>query len=377
MRTRASSVCAKATLGPNAATAATTTAAATRIVCSSDFRGPRLGRARARPNESAMVACRHAKALYFPWNLRLSCRRPAGSEASYLHLRRIRLMLRSFAFRGLALPGLCSLPRRARRALRAPCRPASPPGRSTANPDGSTLKVTAPSRCRRSTATAPRRCGPTFTLEQRQRQVFTTVRRLPLQLSSGRRRAWASASSRRAAAGRPVYETDVDFAFDSRLPVARARRAAGPTPGRGRRSAQFKTPLRPVAGGPFTGGVGPQRSIFFDEAFDIIVRIHNELRINLGPRLDARVPRRLPVRGGRRHPLRPPALQPGGPDPSWCVKDAGGGRPPSDDVLVLLPVARRVGPRRRRRRQRLLLPRRLPRRAAGRSRTSIRRRSAR
>ena len=30
-----------------------------------------------------------------------------------------------------------------------------------------------------------------------------------------------------------------------------------------------------------------------------------------------------------------PRFNAAGPDPSWCVKDAGGGRPPSDDVLVL------------------------------------------
>ena len=29
-----------------------------------------------------------------------------------------------------------------------------------------------------------------------------------------------------------------------------------------------------------------------------------------------------------------PRFNPQGPDPGWCVKDAGGGRPPSDDVIV-------------------------------------------
>ena len=90
-----------------------------------------------------------------------------------------------------------------------------------------------------------------------------------------------------------------------------------------------------MAGGAFTGGVGPQRSIFFDEALGIIIRIHNELRIDLGSRssrefrVDFLFAAVAAIHYGH------PRFNPAGPDPSWCVKDAGAGRPPSDDVLVL------------------------------------------
>jgi hypothetical protein len=100
----------------------------------------------------------------------------------------------------------------------------------------------------------------------------------------------------------------------------------------------FRTLVQPVAGGGAPGGtgtVGPQRAIQVNEAFGIIVRIHNEGRYDLGSNSsrDYRVNFLFGAVAAIHYGH--PRWNAAGPDPSWCVKDAGGGRPPSDDVLVL------------------------------------------
>jgi len=102
----------------------------------------------------------------------------------------------------------------------------------------------------------------------------------------------------------------------------------------------FLTPLAPVTvtapttTTPNTGTVGPARSIGFQEAYNIIVKIHNEGRFNLGgsSSRDYRVNFIFGAVAAIHYGH--PRWNPQGPDSNWCVKDAGGGRPPSDDVLV-------------------------------------------
>jgi hypothetical protein len=93
------------------------------------------------------------------------------------------------------------------------------------------------------------------------------------------------------------------------------------------------TPTGPTTG-PTNGTIGPARVISFNEAFNIIVAVHNGGRFNLGSGssreyrvafLDGAV---AVIHYGHAR------YNPQGPDTNWCVKDAGGGRPQSDDVLV-------------------------------------------
>jgi hypothetical protein len=80
--------------------------------------------------------------------------------------------------------------------------------------------------------------------------------------------------------------------------------------------------------------VGPPRSIGINEAWSIIVDVHNRLGYDLGSsstreqRVDFLWTAVATIHYGH------PTFNPRGPDSNWCVKDAGGGRPPSDDVLV-------------------------------------------
>jgi len=103
----------------------------------------------------------------------------------------------------------------------------------------------------------------------------------------------------------------------------------------------FITVLAPVTvtaptttGTTNNGTIGPARSISFNEAFNIIVSIHNGMRVNLGGsssrdyRINFLFGAVAAIHYGHAR------WNPQGPDSNWCVKDAGGGRPPSDDVLV-------------------------------------------
>jgi hypothetical protein len=95
-------------------------------------------------------------------------------------------------------------------------------------------------------------------------------------------------------------------------------------------------PVVVVAPTPTTteGTIGPRRTISFTEAYNIIVRIHDQGRFNLGGsssrdyRVNFLFGAVAAIHYGHAR------WNPQGPDSNWCVKDAGGGRPPSDDVLV-------------------------------------------
>jgi hypothetical protein len=134
-----------------------------------------------------------------------------------------------------------------------------------------------------------------------------------------------------------VIETDLAYATSFQWRV-RAELDGSPGPYSG--LASFSTPDAPASdvaapSGPSTGGsVGPNRSIGLNEAFNIIVNVHNTLRWNLGgsSSRESRVDF-LNAAVGAVH-YGHPRFNPQGGDSGWCVKDAGGGRPPSDDVLV-------------------------------------------
>ncbi len=212
--------------------------------------------------------------------------------------------------------------------------PSAASGSATANPDGSTLKVTAP------VIVSPR--GGDQVDTRRPDLVFTnatakfTAAALQYRLETFDA-AGTFLGARLVPQGtgsQSTFPSEVDLAYDT-VYAWRVRAEFDGQAGPWSATESFKSPVRPAAGGPVTGGVGPQRSINYPEAAGIIINIHNTLRIDLGSRstrefridfLNAAV---AAIHYGH------PRFNAAGPDPSWCVKDAGGGRPQSDDVLVL------------------------------------------
>lgn len=202
-------------------------------------------------------------------------------------------------------------------------------GAAAANPDGSRLKVTAPA------IVSPR--GGTQIATRRPELVFThAVGRFVAVVPQYRIEAFDAAGTlllaqvvNQGSGGQTSWAYTSDLPFNTTFSW-RVRAELDGQAGPWSTTESFRTPPAPEI-----PDVGPPRSISINEAFDIMVRIHNDLRIDLGSRStrDFRIAfwsaAVAAVHYGH------PRFNPRGPDASWCIKDAGGGRPVSDDVIVL------------------------------------------
>ena len=244
-------------------------------------------------------------------------------------------MLRRHTTLGLAAATL-ALALGCSQSPQSPVSPSAAAGSAAANADGSTLKVSAPNVVSPVNNDVQSSRRPTFTFQHSAGKFQTVAVAYRLEILDKDGNLVTAKSANPDAGGQTVYSLDVDLAYNTEH-VWRVRAESdgqfGPWSGTG----AFKTPVAPAGGGVVIvdGNVGPQRSIAFPEAFGIITGIHDTLRINLGSAstrdfrvafLNAAV---AAIYFGH------PRFNPKGPDPSWCVKDAGGGRPQSDDALVL------------------------------------------
>jgi hypothetical protein len=241
-------------------------------------------------------------------------------------------MVRSQVFRGFALLSLAATVACSQGA-QTPVSPSAAAGSSAANPDGSTLKVSAPVLL---SPVGGERVGtrrPTFAFNNSTGKFASVNLTYRLELLDGSGN-FVIARSVPQGGGPTTYDLDTELIYNADVQW-RVRAEVDGQFGPWSATETFKSPLQPTAGGPVTGNVGPQRSIPFGEAVGIIINIHNTLRVNLGSSstreyriafLNAAV---AAIHYGH------PRFNAAGPDPNWCVKDAGGGRPQSDDVIVV------------------------------------------
>jgi hypothetical protein len=241
-------------------------------------------------------------------------------------------MVRSQVFRGFALLSLAATVACSQGA-QTPVSPSAAAGSSAANPDGSTLKVSAPVLL---SPVGGERVGnrrPTFAFNNSTGKFASVNLTYRLELLDGSGN-FVIARSVQQGGGPTTYDLDTELVYNVDVQW-RVRAEIDGQIGPWSSIETFKSPVQPTAGGPATGNVGPQRSIPFGEAVGIIINIHNTLRVNLGSSstrdyriafLNAAV---AAIHYGH------PRFNAAGPDPNWCVKDAGGGRPQSDDVLVV------------------------------------------
>lgn len=213
---------------------------------------------------------------------------------------------------------------------------------TAANPDGSTLKVTSAALLSPIDGVKIDTRRPTFTWANSSGRFSATALAYRLEL-------FDAAGNFLDARNVPGTENVTQFTADVDLGYAtdfqwRVRAELDNQPGPYSAMGAFRTPDAPPPPtnqpdpGPSApsgdGSVGGNRSIGLSEAFGIIVRIHNDLRFNLGSsssrqsRIDFLWAAVAAVHYGH------PRFNPQGGDPGWCVKDGGSGRPPSDDVLV-------------------------------------------
>lgn len=215
----------------------------------------------------------------------------------------------------------------------SPVSPSATGGATTAAADGTTLKVTAPTLLGPINGEQLETRRPVFNFSNSVGRFTSVPVVYRLELLDAAGQFVGARAVNQNDAGTTVYQSDVDLAYGTDYQW-RVRAEYDGQPGPWSSVGTFKTQVQPVAGGPITGNVGPQRSIGFNEAFGIIINIHDTLRVNLGGSsareyriafLNAAV---AAIYYGH------PRFNAAGPDPSWCVKDAGGGRPQSDDALV-------------------------------------------
>jgi hypothetical protein len=242
-------------------------------------------------------------------------------------------MLRRLALRGFTLPSLV-LAAACSQSPQSPVSPSVAEGSAAANPDGSTLKVTAPGPVSPANGDRIETQRPTFTWNNAGGRFSSVALSYRLQLFDANGGLLGERTIDQSGASQTSYDADVDLTYEADF-AWRVRAELQGEAGPWSALASFKTPLKPVAGGAFTGGVGPQRSIGVAEAVGILIRIHDELRYDLG-RNSSRESRNawLSASVAAVH-YGHPRFNAAGPDPSWCIKNGGPGRPQSDDVLVL------------------------------------------
>jgi hypothetical protein len=242
-------------------------------------------------------------------------------------------MFQRIALCGLAVPtallvAACS------QSPQSPVSPSAAASSTAAYADGSTLKFTAPVPGSPVNGDTIEGLRPTFAFSNATAKFTPAVAPLyRIQLLDGGGNVIGDRIAEQGA-GSTTYASDVNLANDTNYQW-RVRAEFEGQPGPWSAVAAFKTAAAPVAGGAFTGGVGAQRSIGVQEAVGILIRVHDDLRYDLG---------RNSTRDSRNAWLSAavaavhyghPRFNAAGPDPSWCIKNGGGGRPQSDDVLVL------------------------------------------
>lgn len=211
----------------------------------------------------------------------------------------------------------------------SPVSPSTVESATTANPDGSTLKVSAP------VIVSPRGGAridtrrPPLTFAHASGRFANATLQYRLESFDAAGTLLESRLVAQAIGGQTTWTPDSDLPFDT----VYAWRVRAELEGRGgpwSTTESFRTPAPPTT--PPSGGA--PRSISINEAFDILVRIHNDLRVDLGARStrDDRIA--FWSAGVAAVHYGHPRFNPQGPDAGWCIKDAGGGRPISDDVIV-------------------------------------------
>lgn len=241
-------------------------------------------------------------------------------------------MVRSHVFRGVAILSVAAT-MACSEGAQSPVSPSAAPGATTANPDGSTLKVGAPALVSPVGGVRVESRRPTFVFNNAAGKYAAVNLAYRLELLDGAGN-FVIARAVPQGGGPTSFDLDTDLAFNSDVQW-RVRAEVDGLTGPWSSVESFKSPVQPAAGGAVTGTVGQQRAIQFAEAVSIIINIHNTLRVDLGSNSsrDGRIAfLNAAVAAIHYGHVR---FNAAGPDPSWCVKDAGGGRPQSDDVLVL------------------------------------------
>lgn len=201
---------------------------------------------------------------------------------------------------------------------------------TSANPDGTTLKVTAPAVVSPRAGEQLTTARPTLVFTNAAGRFAAVALQYRVEVMSAAGAVVQARVVPQANGGTTSWALETDLPFSVTMSW-RVRAELDGQPGSWSATESFRTPAPPTPPPPLGAQPG---SISIGEAFDIMVRIHDTLRIDLGPRSSRDDRIAFWVAAVAAVHYGHPRFNPRVFDNGWCIKDAGGGRPISDDVIV-------------------------------------------
>lgn len=216
-------------------------------------------------------------------------------------------------------------------APQSPVSPSAVAGSNEANPDGSTLKVSAPTPVSPANASRTDSVRPTVVFRNAVGRFTSASLSYRLQVLDATNAVIAELPVSQDPSGQTSLAAEADLAFDTEYRW-RVRAELEGQPGPWSEVWSFRTVQRVVLG---TGdNVGPPRNIGFSEAYDILFAIYQAARWDIsGGSSRDQMNLYLETAMAALH-YGHGKWNPRGPDSNWCIKTGGPGRPQSDDVIV-------------------------------------------
>jgi hypothetical protein len=240
-------------------------------------------------------------------------------------------MLRRLAFRGLAFSSLV-LVAACSQSPQSPVSPSAASGSTDANPDGSLLKVTAPTPVSPDNGAVLDTIRPTIRFANSAGRFASVALGYRVQVFDAAGTVIGELPVAQDPSGQTSLTAEADLGYDTTYQWrvrAEFQGEAGPW------SAvwSFKTAPRVVLG-PVGGSVGPPRDIGIGEAVNILEAIYNAGRWSIrGGVSRDQLNLYLEIATAALH-YGHPKWNPRGPDVNWCIKNNGPGRPQSDEVIA-------------------------------------------
>lgn len=234
------------------------------------------------------------------------------------------MQVRSFAVFAL---GAAALTVACADASRGALSPSATDADASANPDGSTLKVSAPAVVSPRAGEQLSTARPTLVFANATGRFAAVSLQYRVEVTNAAGAVVQTRVVPQAAGATTSWPLDADLPFSTTMSW-RVRPELDGQLGSWSSTETFRTPAPPPPPGPVRGNISIQR------AFDIIVTIHDTLRFDLGRNStrDARIAFWSAAVAAIHYGH--PRFNPNVFDDNWCIKDAGGGRPISDDVIV-------------------------------------------
>jgi hypothetical protein len=214
----------------------------------------------------------------------------------------------------------------------SPMSPSAIESEMSANPDGSTLKVSAPVLVSPEDGARVETRRPAVVFNNSAGRFTGVTLNYQLQVFDAAGAVVGEFVVPQGAGGQSTFEATAELAFDTEFRW-RVRAALDGQVGPWSPLWSFKTPQR-VLIGDGTGPVGQSRDIGINEAVDILQAIYSAGNYNIfGGSTRDQMNLFLEIGVAAIH-YGHPKWNPRGADSNWCIKNGGPGRPQSDDVIV-------------------------------------------